>query len=101
MPEAVLDTKSKSRTQRPKRYAVILLNDDFTTMEFVVIVLATIFNHDMDRANAIMLDIHKKGKGVAGIYSHEVAETKAAAVEELARRHEFPLKADVVPEDGA
>lgn len=100
MSQSAPDTTPKSRTQRPKMYAVVLLNDDFTSMDFVVQILVQIFGHSVDKANAVMLDIHKRGKGVAGIYTHEIAETKALLVEANAQRHEYPLKGEVVPEEG-
>lgn len=77
----------------PKRYKVVLLNDDFTTMEFVVGVLMDIFGHNSERAVAIMLAIHEKGKGVCGIYTKEIAETKATQVHKSARANSFPLRA--------
>lgn len=96
--QPTLDAAPKSRTERPKLYAVVLLNDDFTSMDFVVQILIQIFGHDRAKAESVMMDIHKTGKGVAGIYTHEVAETKALLVEMNAKGHEYPLKAEVVPE---
>jgi ATP-dependent Clp protease adaptor protein ClpS len=94
-----LKSKSESKTQKPKKYAVVFLNDDFTPMEFVIAVMVRIFGHDLISAEAITLDIHKKGKGVAGVFTHEIAETKAAAAMAWAHQNEFPLKADVQPEE--
>lgn len=94
-------TAPKTRTERPKLHAVVLINDDFTDMGFVVHILTEVFGHAHAKAEAIMLDIHRKGKGVAGVYTHEVAETKAMVVETSARRLDFPLKAEVVPEDSS
>ena len=87
--------KSETRVQKPKNYAVVLVNDDFTTMEFVINILVVVFKKTVEEANALAQDIHKKGKGVAGIYTREIAETKAAIVEQNAHRNEFPLKASI------
>lgn len=76
-----------------KRYKVLLLNDDYTSMDFVVDILMEIFNHPLDRAINIMLDIHKNGKAVCGIYTYEIAETKVSQVIKAAREQEYPLKA--------
>jgi len=88
----VTRTKKKSDVQRPKRYKVLLHNDDFTTMEFVVWVLQSVFHHDEATATEIMLHVHQNGLGVAGIYPREVAEARVAKVESLARAHEYPLR---------
>src|SRR5579863_9057929 len=87
-----VEKKTKQKLQRPKLYKVLLLNDDYTTMEFVVALLVHVFHHDEAGANAIMLHIHKNGVGVAGVYTYEVAETKVAMVLELAEKAEFPLQ---------
>jgi len=76
----------------PPMYKVVLLNDDFTPMDFVVDVIQTFFAFDHDRATQIMLHVHTRGKGVCGIFTYEIAETKVAQVNEYARRHEHPLK---------
>jgi ATP-dependent Clp protease adaptor protein ClpS len=78
--------------ERPKRYKVLLHNDDYTTMEFVVWVLQDVFHHDEATAMQIMLHVHRTGIGVAGVYTREVAEARVAQVEALARQHEFPLR---------
>jgi ATP-dependent Clp protease adaptor protein ClpS len=88
----VTRTKKKDDVQRPKRYKVVLHNDDYTTMEFVVWVLQTVFHHDEPTAMQIMLHVHKNGIGVAGVYPREVAEARVAKVDALARAHEYPLK---------
>jgi len=96
--EVVTRTKKKAEVLRPKRYKVLLHNDDYTTMEFVVWILETIFRHDLASATRIMLHVHKNGIGVAGVYPREVAETRATQVEKLAREHEFPLRCTTEPE---
>lgn len=77
--------------KKPKLYKVILLNDDFTTTSFVVEVLMIVFHKDIDEATKIMLDVHKKGKGIVGIYTYDIALTKIAQVEDMAEKHGFPL----------
>jgi ATP-dependent Clp protease adaptor protein ClpS len=90
-------TRSDERVKHPPLFRVILLNDDYTTMEFVVFVLQTVFHLSGEQATAIMLAVHKNGSGVAGIYTKEVAETKVAIVTHLARQSEHPLKCVVEP----
>ena len=85
-------TESKKKLKPPPMYKVLLHNDDYTTMEFVVQVLQSVFNRSQADATQIMLHIHKNGLGVAGVYTHEVAETKVAIVEAMARQHEYPLR---------
>jgi len=77
----------------PKQYRVILLNDDYTSMEFVVEILMEIFHKSASQSESIMLQIHNNGSGICGIYSYEIAETKAAQVHKRARDNGFPLKA--------
>jgi|SRR5271166_302805 len=84
--------KPKSKTAKPPLYKVILLNDDYTPMEFVVELLKTVFHKGQAEATRIMLHVHQNGMGVAGVYPFEVAETKVRTVEELARQSQFPLK---------
>jgi ATP-dependent Clp protease adaptor protein ClpS len=88
--EAVL-TESETRLKKPPLYKVLIHNDDYTTMEFVVFVLQTVFQREESEAVSIMLKVHVEGVGVAGIYTYEIAETKVAQVEALAREREFPL----------
>ena len=83
--------ESRPEVAEPKRYMVILVNDDFTPMEFVVEILRQIFNLDEEAATRIMLNVHTKGKGVCGVYSKDIAETKVVMVNEFAREHEHPL----------
>jgi ATP-dependent Clp protease adaptor protein ClpS len=85
-------TETEKKVRTPPMYKVLLHNDDYTTMEFVVEVLQSVFHKAPADAIQIMLHIHRSGLGVAGVYTHEVAETKVAIVEEKAREHEFPLK---------
>ncbi|MCW5893919.1 MAG: ATP-dependent Clp protease adaptor ClpS [bacterium] len=92
-------TVPKERTRRPKRYKVLLHNDDYTTMEFVVWVLQAVFHHDEASATEIMLHVHRNGLGVAGVYTREVAEMRVAQVAALAKEHEFPLRASAEEED--
>src|SRR5258705_3006757 len=85
-------TQTKPKTQKPALYRVLILNDDYTPMEFVVYVLERFFNKTRDEATTIMLHVHQNGVGVCGIFTYEVAETKVAQVLDLARRHEHPLQ---------
>jgi ATP-dependent Clp protease adaptor protein ClpS len=78
--------------KEPDEYRVILLNDDFTTMEFVVSVLMTIFHKNLPEATKIMIDVHRKGKGIVGEYSYDIAATKISQVHLLAKQMGFPLK---------
>lgn len=90
--EAGVATKTRTRTQRPPMYKVLLLNDDYTPMEFVVHILERFFGLSHAQAFEIMLTVHKKGLAVVGVYSYEVAETKVAQVMEFSRRHQHPLQ---------
>ena len=83
--------EASPRLKRPPLYQVILLNDDFTPMEFVVDVLETIFAMDRTKATRVMLEVHTRGKGVCGVFTHEIAETKVAQVTAYARQHQHPL----------
>jgi ATP-dependent Clp protease adaptor protein ClpS len=84
--------EARPEVKPPPMYKVVLLNDDFTPMDFVVDVLQTFFAFDLDRATQIMLHVHTRGKGVCGIFTFEIAETKVVQVNEYARRNEHPLK---------
>jgi ATP-dependent Clp protease adaptor protein ClpS len=88
----ITQRRTERKLQKPKMYKVLLHNDDYTTMEFVVFVLQGIFHRSEADALQIMLHVHKNGIGVAGVYSYEIAETRIAQVETLAREHEFPLR---------
>ena len=85
--------KTKDETKKPELFAVILLNDDYTTMDFVVQVLESIFNKQPAEAFRIMMQVHTQGQGLCGVYPFEVAETKVGTVHEVAREHGFPLHA--------
>ena len=85
-------SKTLTRTKKPSLYRVLLLNDDYTPMEFVVYVLERFFNKTREEATTIMLHVHQNGVGVCGIFTYEVAETKVAQVLDLARRQEHPLQ---------
>src|SRR5438093_7771786 len=91
-PGVVTQTRTERKLKKPKLYKVLLHNDDYTTMEFVVFILMSIFHRNETDAVQIMLHVHKNGIGVAGVYTYEVAETRVAQVETLARQHEFPLR---------
>ncbi|MFA7348695.1 MAG: ATP-dependent Clp protease adapter ClpS [Desulfurivibrionaceae bacterium] len=90
--EGSVVTEKKQQTKRPSMYKVLLHNDDYTTMDFVVTVLETIFHKSVQEANRIMLNVHEQGVGVAGVYTRDVAETKVILVHDLARKNEYPLK---------
>ena len=88
----VTQTRTQRKLKKPKLFKVLVHNDDYTTMEFVVFVLMSIFHRSEIDAVQIMLHVHKNGIGVAGVYTYEVAETRIAQVEALARQHEYPLR---------
>jgi len=83
--------EARPRLKRPPLYKVILLNDDYTPMEFVVLVLERFFQKDRTSATRIMLEVHTRGRGLCGIYSYEIAETKVAQVNTFSREHQHPL----------
>lgn len=85
-------TRTRPRTKKPALWRVLMLNDDYTPMEFVVYVLQRYFNKDQDAATQIMLHVHQKGVGVCGVYPYEVAETKVTQVMNLARENQHPLQ---------
>ena len=89
----------KPKLKKPPLYRIIIFNDDYTPMEFVVYVLQTFFGIDRDKATQIMLAIHTHGKGVCGIFTKEVAETKSAQVNNFARENEHPLISEIEPVD--
>jgi len=90
--------RTKQQVTRPDFYKVLLLNDDYTTMDFVIEILETVFNKGPAEAYRIMMAVHTQGQGLCGVYPFEVAETKVATVVELARGSGFPLRAAMEPE---
>jgi len=91
-PELQEETLIEEELKEPPKYKVLLHNDDYTTMDFVVDILMRVFHKSKEEAVAIMLNVHKKGVGVCGIYPAEIAETKVALVHKMARKKGFPLK---------
>ena len=91
--------RTTEQTKNPELYKVLLLNDDYTTMDFVVEILEDVFNKQPAEAYRIMMAVHTQGRGLCGVYPHEVAETKVSAVERMARESEFPLRLTMEPED--
>ncbi len=83
--------EERPKLKRPPLYRVVLINDDFTPMEFVVDILETVFGMERTRATQVMLEVHTKGKGVCGVFSYEIAETKVAQVMGIAKQHQHPL----------
>ncbi|MDW8305360.1 MAG: ATP-dependent Clp protease adaptor ClpS [Acidobacteriota bacterium] len=96
--ERKVSTKREQKIEKPKLYKVILHNDDYTTMDFVVFILQYIFLHTYEDAVRIMLKVHNEGFGVAGVYPYEIAVTKAEKTINLARAREYPLLCTVEPE---
>ncbi|HJL06249.1 MAG TPA: ATP-dependent Clp protease adaptor ClpS [Polyangiaceae bacterium LLY-WYZ-15_(1-7)] len=96
----VTRTKPEKKVKRPRLYKVLMHNDDYTTRDFVVWVLQTIFHKSENDAVRVMLHVHHNGVGVAGIYTREVAETKVAKTERLARENEYPLRLTMEPTEG-
>ena len=95
--ESDVITEQDIDVREPKPYHVVLYNDNYTTMDFVVYVLETIFHHPRNVAEKVMLDVHQKGKGIAGTYTRDIAETKALQTRILAKEHNFPLKCVAEP----
>src|ERR1044071_4078814 len=91
-PGTAVITKTKPQTKRPNLYRVLILNDDYTPMEFVVLVLEKFFGKDNEAATRIMLHVHHHGIGECGVYTYEVAETKVTQVMDFARKHQHPLQ---------
>ncbi len=94
-PGEQVDVKERLKSERPHLYKVFLLNDDYTTMDFVVHVLENVFRKDPVEATRIMLHVHKKGRGLAGVYARDIAETKISEVHDLARENEYPLRCEM------
>ena len=96
--EGDVATDSRTEVRRPPLFKVFLHNDDFTSMEFVVFILKTIFHHEDATAFQIMMHVHTRGLGVAGLFPYETAEAKVELVHELAREYDFPLMCSTEPE---
>jgi len=96
--EGGLALKTKPKTKKPSMYKVLLLNDDYTPMEFVIHVLERFFGKSEEEATQIMLHVHTKGVGICGVFTYEVAETKAAQVMDLARQNQHPLQCSIEKE---
>ena len=92
--------ESKPELKRPPLFKVVLINDDYTPMEFVVEVLEIFFRMNREQATHVMLTVHTQGKGVCGIYTRDIAETKAAQVNQYAREHEHPLLCEIEASEG-
>lgn len=92
------ESRQDQKLERPRMWRVLLHNDDYTTQDFVVWVLETVFRKDRAEAFTIMLSVHRSGLGVAGVYTHDVAQTKLKATRSLAEQHEFPLLVTMEPE---
>jgi len=90
--QETVETRNREQLQEPPLYKVLLHNDDYTTMDFVVMILQTVFHKNTDEATRIMLNVHHQGVGIAGIYTREIGETKVAIVHRLAKRNQFPLR---------
>ena len=90
--EIGIATKTRAKPKKPSLYKVLLLNDDYTPMEFVVMVLKRFFSMDLEQATQVMLHVHQKGVGVCGVFSYEVAETKVNQVMDFARQNQHPLQ---------
>jgi ATP-dependent Clp protease adaptor protein ClpS len=96
--ETGIEVQERPKTHVPRRYRVIFHNDDYTTMEFVVLVLMKFFHRTETEATHIMLSVHHKGHGVAGVYTKDIAETKVAQVQDYAKEHGMPLRLTAEPE---
>lgn len=97
--EEDLDIVTKRKVERPPLYRVVFHNDDYTTRDFVVMVLMRFFHKSHSEATTVMLHVHTKGAGTAGVYPLDIARTKVAIVEKLAREHDMPLKLSIEPDD--
>ena len=100
--QSIVEEKTQSRDQdalqEPPLYRVLLHNDDYTTMDFVVMILQTVFHKNTEEATRIMLNVHHQGIGIAGIYTREIAETKVEIVHKMAKQHQFPLRCSLEKE---
>lgn len=95
-----LAVKTRTRTKKPSMYKVLMLNDDYTPMEFVVHVLERFFGMAHEQATQIMLHVHQRGVGICGVFTYEVAETKVTQVMDLARQHQHPLQCTIEKDSG-
>ncbi len=93
--EGLVVTEKHQKLEEPSLYKVLLHNDDYTTMDFVVHILEVVFHKSHTESTTIMMSVHQKGIGVAGIYTREIAETKIATVHDMAQKNEFPLKSSM------
>jgi len=93
-----IETSDRETVQEPPQYKVLLHNDDYTTMDFVVMVLQTVFHKNTEEATQIMLNVHHQGIGIAGVYTREIAETKVETVHQMAKQHQFPLRCSLEKE---
>lgn len=96
--ELALEQETREKIDKPRRWKVLLHNDNYTTMDFVVLVLVSVFHKSESEAIRIMLDVHQKGIGMVGVFTREIAESKVAKVQELAQKAEFPLLCTMEPE---
>ena len=100
--QSIVEEKKQNRDQEalqePPLYRVLLHNDDYTTMDFVVMILQTVFYKNTEEATRIMLNVHHQGIGIAGIYTREIAETKVEIVHQMAKQHQFPLRCSLEKE---
>ena len=90
--------KDRQKYDRPKKYKVVMYNDDYTPMDFVVAVLMQVFHRPQDEAQSIMMSVHKSGKGIAGVYSKEIADMKVMECEQYAKAHQHPFLVELEPE---
>ena len=97
-PDDAVAVRPRPKTRKPTMYKVLMLNDDYTPMEFVVYVLERFFQKSRDQATQIMLNVHRRGVGVCGVYTYEVAETKVTQVMDLARQNQHPLQCTIEKE---
>ena len=93
--ETKLQKKTRHKLKEPKMFKVVLRNDNYTTMEFVVMILRVIFHKSVSEAQRIMLEVHNNGRGVCGLYPYEIAETKVRQVESVAAQHKYPLSCEL------
>lgn len=96
--EGGTSTVIKNKVELPKKYKVLLHNDDYTTMEFVIFILQNVFHKSLEEAEKIMMEVHRAGIGLCGIYTFEIAESKSKKVEQLALKNSHPLRCSIEPE---